>query len=291
MNRSRAPLLTHSGGESACNEALSQCSRSVATLRLRHFIAARFIRHNELIKVLSKKFFCAEQGVALIEFALLFPFFFLLLFGGIEMTRLLVIQQRLERAGYVLADITTQYLPATKAQAASEINETMLRDNVFPQLTRIMVPYQDSKRQAIILTSVKKEGGSAKVMWQIASKVDSLTGCDTMAPKNCVVSVVDGLSPGAITPAVVGRPTSFPPEFDAQVQAMPDQENIIVSEVFYYYQPILDTLLVGVGKAGGAGAMGFNFFVPARIYVKRTFFAPRNGAMFYLPPSFPAPTP
>lgn len=46
-------MTTHSGGESACDEASAQCSCSAATLRLRHFITARFIRHNGFRSALS----------------------------------------------------------------------------------------------------------------------------------------------------------------------------------------------------------------------------------------------
>ena len=111
----------------------------------------------------------ATQGVAMLEFAIVFPFFFLLLFGGIEITRLLIIQQQLERAGYTLADIVTQYTPATSARVAGEINKTELVNNVFPQLSRIMSPYHDPTRQAIFITSIKKTAGQKLIQWQIAS--------------------------------------------------------------------------------------------------------------------------
>lgn len=230
-----------------------------------------------------------EAGVALIEFAILFPFFFLLLFGGIEVARFIFIQQRLERAGYVVADIATQYLPATQSPVSGEISRDEVIANVFPQVGRIMEPYQDSKRQAVILSSIQVAGGIARVQWQIASTQDSLTGCDTATPKHCVISIVSGLSPGAISPGVKGSVATLPTEMNSLIATQPRTTNIMVAEVFYYYQPILSDVLQRVGRAGGAGPTGFRFFMSPRIFAKTMLFAPRNGEMLYLPPTFPVP--
>lgn len=236
-----------------------------------------------------KCFLFHQRGVALIEFAIVFPVMFLLLFGMIEITRALLIQQRLERSGYALADITTQYSPATSAAKSGEINMAQMNANVFPQLTRIMGTYSAPADQAAIITSIKKISGTKRIMWQMASAADTLAGCDGEVPANCVKSVVNGLTPGAINASVVNTPTSFPAAEEAIFATLPDGRNVIVSEVFYHYRPILQKLLQGVGSAGGAGVMGFNFFMKERYYIKRTYFAPRNGEMRYLPPTFPTP--
>ncbi len=245
---------------------------------------ARFLRH--------------ERGVALIEFVLVFPLFFLLLFGGVEVARLILIQQKLEKSGYVLADIVTQYNPATAAGAAGEISVGEINANVFPQITRIMGQYGDPGRQAAIITSVRKLNGVMSVRWQIAGG-GTLSGCDNESPANCVISEVNGLAPSAITPAVAGLAPSLPAaQADLLAGFTPTvtpSGNFIVSEVFYQYQPIFQSLLEGVGMAGGTGAGGFRFALPPRIYVKRTYFIPRNGELLDLPPTFPVtavpPTP
>lgn len=236
------------------------------------------------------RFVRSQQGVALIEFAIIFPFFFVLLFGGIEIARLILIQQKLEKAGYVLADITTQFSPATLTNAAGEISVAELNTNVFPQLDRIMNPYSASNNQVAILTSLEKVNGNLSIRWQIAGG-GSLSGCDNATPQTCVRSIVNNLVPASISPAVRGTTPSFPSAEAALiagfVPSINPRGNIIVSEVFYRYQPILQPLLQNVGAAGGTGVGGFNFFVPPRIYVKRTYFTPRNGNLFDLPPSFP----
>lgn len=231
-----------------------------------------------------KRFIAHTEAVALMEFALVFPIFFLLLFGGIEVNRLMLIQQKLEKSGYVLADIVTQYLPG-------DLKQSELNNNVFPQFTRTMNPYNDSTRQAIIITSIRKTGAVANsIMWQAAGG-GSLSGCDAQPVPNCVRSIVNGLAPSGITPAVAGTPTAFPSEQNGFVNAIPvpggKWVNLVVIEVFYFYQPYLQQLLQGVGAAGGGGAAGFNFYLRPKIFVKRTYFMPRQGNLFSLPPNFP----
>lgn len=235
-------------------------------------------------------FLRSKHGVALIEFAIVFPFFFLLLFGGIEVTRLILIQQKLEKAGYVLADIATQYTPATLTAAAGEVSVAEITNNVFAQLSRIMDPYDDSTRQAAIMTSVEKLNGNLFIRWQIAGG-GSLSGCDSEPTQNCVLSIVNNLAPSAITAAVSGtRPGgTFANDAATLAGVVPTQTgsvNLVVSEVFYRYDPILQSLLQGVGGAS-TGVGGFNFFLPSRIYIKRTYFVPRNGPLLALPPAFP----
>lgn len=242
-----------------------------------------------MLRPLLIRFLRSYHGVALIEFAIVFPFFFLLLFGGIEVTRLILIQQKLEKAGYVLADIVTQYQPATVTAAAGEVSAAEITNNVFPQLSRIMNPYADTTRQAAIMTSVEKLNGNLFVRWQIAG-AGSLSGCDSQPIPTCVRSIVNNLAPAAITPAVRGTTPAFPaPEAAALAGFVPtvtNSANFVVSEVFYRYDPILQNLLRDVGGVS-TGVGGFNFFLPSRIYVKRTYFTPRNGPLLALPPTFP----
>jgi hypothetical protein len=99
---------------------------------------------------------------------------------------------------------------------------------------------------------------------------------------------VNGLAPAGIGAAVLDTPTAFPATEEGILAPMEEQSNMVVVEVFYYYRPILRALLQGVGNAS-SGAAGFSFFLDDRIYIKRTYFAPRRGDMFHLPPTFPAP--
>ncbi len=236
-----------------------------------------------------KRWIGASEGVALIEFAMVFPVFFLLLFGGIEINRLILTQQKHEKAGYAIADIITQYQSATKTGATGEISVAEVTQNVLPQFSRIMSPYDADERQAVIITSIRKAATGAKtIQWQIAGG-GSLSGCDNSAPPICVRSVVNDRAPSAISNAVRGTATAFPAEVETLINATGGGQdlNIIITEVFYAYEPILQQVLQSVGAVGGSGIMGFNFYVKPRMFVKRTYFLPRSGALYDLPPDFP----
>ena len=248
-----------------------------------------------------KRFLVHRGGVALIEFALVFPVFFLLLFGGIEINRLILIQQKLEKAGYVIADIVTQYKPATLTAASGEISVAELNANVFPQLVRMMGTYSVPARQSAILTSLRISGNvgarAITIDWQMAGGGGLSGTCDGLVPNTCALSIVNGLAPAAITPAVRGTIPSFANADGAAalalINALPAQVGtndytVMVNEVFYFYQPLLGTLVEDVGAAGGTGFAGFRFFLKPKIYVKRTYFVPRiEIKLFDLPPTFP----
>ncbi len=245
-----------------------------------------------------KKFLKAERGVALIEFALVFPFLFVLLFGCVEVIRLMYIHQKQEKAGYVIADVMTRYLPATNPVGAKQLTEAEVNTNIFPIFGRIMGEplqggFKDATRQAIILTSVTKTATNMVINWQItspnpASTDNTLTTCDSVG--NCPKSIVNGAVPGPTSVAVKGTAATFTndPTSDAagQLAANPMNtgENMIVSEVFFMYTPLLQNLLQGMSSVSR-----INFFLQPHLYVKRTFFIPRNGSQLYLPPTFPAP--
>lgn len=229
------------------------------------------------------------EGTALIEFVIVFPVLFMMLFGCLEITRMLIIQQRLERSGYVVSDIITRYLPATSGAKAGEINEQQLEDNVFPTFSRVLGFFSKADDQAIIVTSLVKEGSDLKIKWQKASTTDKLVGCDTDTPNTCVESIVNGLAPGGIGSGVLDTTASFPSDMDATLATMPDGENMIVSEVFFYYRPLYKKLLQSMNNSNPGKDFMHNFFLDQRIFVKRSYFVPRNEPLVSLPPSFPAP--
>ena len=238
-------------------------------------------------------FLSHEGGIALLEFALVFPFLFVLMIGGTEVIRLMYIQQRVEKAGYAIADVVTRYLPATNPVTAGEISESEMNNNVFPILGRIMGEssqggFKDPTKQAVIVTSVSMSGGNMIINWQISSPGtntdNTLTGCDAFG--NCVRSIVNNAGPGGINAGVKGTAATFSGDAAATLAAspLPANENMIVTEVFFYYTPAFQSLLQNT-----ASVTHINFYLQPRIYAKRTYFTPRNGALIYLPPTFPSP--
>ena len=231
-------------------------------------------------------FLRAEQGVAMVEFAFVFPFLFLLIFGATEMSRFLLIQQRLERAPFMLGDIVAQYAPASSKGQSGEISVDQMNNNVFPQFSRVLGTFSSKKDQAIIITSFLKSGGIKRIEWQIASGADTLAGCDQEPTPHCVHSIVNDYQPSDISPAVLGTATKFPKEIDDLLAVMPDNTNMLVTEIFYEYRPILMKQLQAVNALSDGNN---SFYLSTRIYAKHAFTAPRKGQMLSLPPSFPAP--
>ncbi len=220
----------------------------------------------------------SEDGVALLEFMLVFPIIMLMLFGALEVSRAMLITQRTEKAGYVMADVASQYIPASGDRLGGELSETELRTNVFPLLTRMMGIYADPSKQAVILSSVRMEGGVKRVKWQIA-------GGGTLTQD--VASVVNGLSPSAIGPAVKNQPTSFAPEVEAQLVGMAQGENLLVAEVFYFYEPIWTSVIQATPTSFSTGEIAT--VAREKLLVKRMYFRPRSGDLICLPGSFTYP--
>lgn len=217
-----------------------------------------------------------ERAVALIEFAIVFPFLFVLLFGAVELGRNILISERVEKAGYVLSDIASQYPPATGARVAGELNAQEIQDSVFGQMRTIMGIYYSDSRQRLILTAIRREGTQPRIQWQI-------TGGGSLSEG--VTSVVNGLAAGAIGPGVRGTVASFANDSEAAalLQQMAPGEMLLVGEVFYRYEPILTNLLQGVTQATPYVQ---TFFFNPRTIAKRMFFRPRNGDLICLPPDF-----
>lgn len=228
------------------------------------------------LRFMFRSFLPANRGVALIEFALVFPVIMLLLFGALEVARAMVITQRVEKVAYVLSDVTSQYPPATSDRAANEIDETELMANVFPQYFRILGTYGDPARQQMILTSVRRESGAPRIKWQIV-------GGGTLTKD--VTSVVNGLAPGAIGAGVKNTVATFGSDKELQTQmgAMADGENLVVAEVFFQYEPIWNRV-IGAVSAGTAGETVT--IAGPRLLVKRMYFRPRNGDLICLPDTF-----
>lgn len=229
-----------------------------------------------------RQFLKHEGGVALLEFVLVMPLMMLLLFGSIELIRIMLMEQRLEKSGYVIADIISRYIPAGNPLTAGEISVAEMNANVFPTYGRIMGEFQGGPIQAVIATSIVKESGVKKIKWQMAYANNTLSGCDSGG--RCVTSIVNGRAPAAINASVLNTPTSFPAAEEAVLATMADGDNLIVSEVFISYTPILQPILQGLTNLGYS-----NFFIQPRYFIKRSYTAPRNGNLVYLPPTFPAP--
>jgi len=227
-----------------------------------------------------RRFWRNKNGVAMIEFAAVLPFMLLLFFGGIELTRFILITQRVEAGAQMLASIASQYPAATQTPpAAGQISQVELTNNVFPLLTRILEPCQTNNCAAqfasnavhpdyvSILTSFRREGNQTLIKWQLGGG-GSLGG---------VLSQISGLGPNN-PPSVSARnrPVSFTDAgIGAAANAMAPNENLIAAEIFYNYRPVFANLL---------GTLGFTI-QPTQLY-RAAYVPPRNEPLICLPPTF-----
>lgn len=175
----------------------------------------------------------AQHGLAALEFALFLPILLTLLLGGVEMARFVLVHMKTEKMAYSVADVISQYDSVTSGDV----------DIIFNATTELMGRYDSFDSDGrVILTSVRKQAGvdDQEVHWQCAG--------GGSASASSRIGTVNGTAvlPGAFT--------------------LEDNDNVIVSEVFYRYTPVINFIrLRGVD-----------------IY-KTAMFRPRLGALTQVP--------
>ncbi|MFZ4125613.1 MAG: TadE/TadG family type IV pilus assembly protein [Rickettsiales bacterium] len=212
---------------------------------------------------LFRRFYHHQQGVALIEFVFVLPLVLLLVLGGAELTRYVLITQKIDKAGYAIADAVAQS-PPDGAGALSEATLTATL-GTYDSLLR---PFEDQARQSVIVTSLQRCGVNNRILWQYAGGGTLSNGETT--------SIVNGLTPASINASVQNSSATFPASISSELVTMMNDENMIVVEVFFSYEPFLSDVLTGI----------FDFAIEPATQVRRVFLHPRNGVLNCLPPSF-----
>jgi Flp pilus assembly protein TadG len=165
-------------------------------------------RNDEFIN----KLLTSNQGLAAVEFALALPLLILLVFGSVEVTRSILITQKLERVSSTLSDVVSQLQNVTGAQMGQIITAS----------GQVMLPYDFGADGYAIVSSITKTGTNAPIInWQYKS-----TGT--------VQASHIGVSGGVAT-----MPSNF---------TMVDKDTVIVTEVFYNYKPILLGIIYNSGQ-------------------------------------------
>jgi Flp pilus assembly protein TadG len=150
-----------------------------------------------------RRLFCAEQGLAAVEFALALPLLIILTFGTVEVTLYILITQKLERVSLTLSDLVAQSNSITTAQL----------NQIIPSAGQVMLPQNFAADGYAIISSITKTGTNPPVInWQYKSTGTAQTSHFGVAGGNATM-------PGNFT--------------------MMDKETVIVTEVFYNYKPIL----------------------------------------------------
>lgn len=147
-----------------------------------------------------------EQGLVFVEFALIAPIMLLFLLGGFEISRFLLINQKLEKINTTTADVIAQL----------EAPQTTTFQQVLGAVPQMMAPYSFTTNGRVIITSVAQVAAppaSPVVRWQYCN------GGGTMSATSRV-----GTGSGNAT-----LPTGF---------TLAEGEDIIVTETYYNYAPI-----------------------------------------------------
>lgn len=145
----------------------------------------------------------SRSGIASVEFALMLPLFISFTFGAIEVTRYVLITQKLERVSISLSDLVAQ----SKEISSSDLNQ------LISAATQLMSPYDFNTNGYAIISSVSKTGNNPPVInWQY---------------KN-------GIYVQESTIGTSGNEADMPDNF-----TMNGNDTVIVAEVFFNYEPIL----------------------------------------------------
>lgn len=104
-----------------------------------------------------KKFLKREQGIASVELAIVFPILLSLLLSGVEVSRYILLNQKLERASTTIADLVAR---------EETISESAITD-IFEITGEVMRPFEITANTTVILSSIIKSGSNApQVVWQ-----------------------------------------------------------------------------------------------------------------------------
>lgn len=191
-----------------------------------------------MIKRRAVVFARSQGGLAYLEFAIALPFMMALLMGAIEVSRYIIIAQKVEKTCFTLSDVISQ----GKTIATTDL------DNMIYASSQVMLPYTMGANGFVIVSSVKQTGAysagnPAKVDWQYVS------------------SGVNGSWTQPSQVGQIGGTATLP-----SAMTLNDKDNVIVTEIFYSYRPLITT----------------NGVISAATIYKSSVFKPRLGDLSVL---------
>ncbi len=163
-------------------------------------------------KSLWRRFFRAERGTLAVELAMAVPIIFALMVTGVEVTRYVLLNQKVERTSATLADLVSQ---------SDVLSEAALL-NLVGAAGHVMTPYSVDTDGRIVISSLTNPSGSQpRVAWQRGY----------------------GAGAGASRFGAQGGAATLPDDFVIRVG-----ENVIAVEVFFDYQPMLASNALDPGE-------------------------------------------
>lgn len=163
-----------------------------------------------------------RDGSIISEFAIACPIFVLLLLGGVDLSRLIILNQKLDRIAAGLGDLVAQ---------ADEITQSQMTQ-IFDATRHVADPFEFSRDGRVIITSISVTSGAPRINWQAS-------GGGTLA-------AASRIGTGA------GSTVSLP-----GTMSVTGTNTLIVAEVFFDFEP-----LFGVGIISGRQLYHRSFFRP-----------------------------
>lgn len=149
----------------------------------------------------------SERGVAAIELALLSPVLVLLLIGGYDVARFVSIRANVDKVGFSVADVTSQYKQLTPTAMTQ----------IFKITGSSLTTYDSGSNGVTILTSVYLDSTkTVRVKWQCFSSNGT-----SWKSRIGVEGAVANIDPTLVADA---------------------NDNVMVSELFYKFTPIFSTV-------------------------------------------------
>jgi len=167
------------------------------------YLMRRLCRLGSGLTAPFNRFAKSNVANAAIEFGLAMPILMLLALGGFEMTRFIIIQQKISKTVTTMGDLVAR----SPSLAASDIT------NMFNAVDHLMAPYQFGANGRVILSNVSNNGATVKVNWQRFGG-GTYSAVSKIGAQNAVASLPAGFT-------------------------LDVNEDTIVSEIYYNYRPLV----------------------------------------------------
>lgn len=152
---------------------------------------------------LRRRFGGDRRGAVLVELAVALPVAVVLILGGFDTGRYVLLHQKMDRAAATIADLVSR--PTSISQAEIDV--------MFSAASELLEPFDLGTRGLVIVSSVSKAAGdSAVIDWQYAGGGD-LSATSEIGAEGDTPTLPDGFT-------------------------VRDDENVIVAEVFFNYEPV-----------------------------------------------------
>lgn len=164
---------------------------------------ARLSRLRAAVDRFAQRLRREESGVAAVEFGLFAPMLLVLLLGGVDVTRFVLVRNKVAKVGFAMSDVAAQY----KQIGAEALKQIWLIPN------RTMPAFVTGTTGVTVLTAVGMDASSVyRVTWQCYS-----TNGTAWASKVGSAGTVANIPAGLL---------------------IDDNDNVIVAEVFFKFEPM-----------------------------------------------------